>query len=648
MALDREDALKKAEKLLRQGRLDLAIVEYAKVVEDQPRDWNTTNTLGDLYARAGQTEKAAEMYTRIADHLHNEGFYPRAAALYKKILKIKPDDEGCQLNLGEISAKQGLLVDARTYFTTVGAKRRARGDDLGADEMVVKLGSIDPADIDARVAAARVLEAQGDSAGAASRYRELHADLMAKKREKEAFAQLREAVRLNPDDKEGRVELARNAVATNDIDLARQYLDRDAAGDDPALLLALANMELRSGQLDRVRELLPLVNRDRNGRHDVLELAWTLAESNPAAAFVCIDTAVDASIAANEYADAAAVLQEFVARSPAQIPALLKLVVVCVDGKLEATMFEAQAQLADAYLAANQPAEARVIAEDLVAREPWEKSHIDRFRKALVMLRVADPDTLIAERLSGQTPFMATDPFADPASAMVEAPPPPRRAPSPPTPAPAAVEPVQVDAGPLVAPTPLSTVPPESGVPPKAKPSGSMEIDLTELLGDLQGTPTMPTPPTPPNPPRRDNLEEVFKDFRDEVSRHTGADDAEQHLKLAQTYLEMGMTDEAVGALTTAARSTRHRFIAASALGRLYRDKEDLQQAVEWLERAADAPAPSAEDGRTLLYDFGVVLQRLGETARALAVFLELQADAGDYRDVGARIDRLSRVQTGG
>ena len=54
MALDRDNTLKKAEKLLRQGRLDGAIAEYVKLVEDQPRDWNTANMLGDLYARAGR------------------------------------------------------------------------------------------------------------------------------------------------------------------------------------------------------------------------------------------------------------------------------------------------------------------------------------------------------------------------------------------------------------------------------------------------------------------------------------------------------------------------------------------------------------------------------------------------------------------
>ena len=107
------------------------------------------------------------------------------------------------------------------------------------------------------------------------------------------------------------------------------------------------------------------------------------------------------------------------------------------------------------------------------------------------------------------------------------------------------------------------------------------------------------------------------------------------------------MADEAVGSLQTAARSPRYRFEAASTLGRLYRDQEDLPHAIEWLERAAEAPAPAVEDGRALLYDLGVTLETARETARALAVFMELQADAGEYRDVSARVDRLSKVQTG-
>jgi Flp pilus assembly protein TadD len=56
VAFNRDSTLRKAEKLLKQGRLDAAIAEYAQVVKNQPKDWNTTNTLGDLYVRAGQVD----------------------------------------------------------------------------------------------------------------------------------------------------------------------------------------------------------------------------------------------------------------------------------------------------------------------------------------------------------------------------------------------------------------------------------------------------------------------------------------------------------------------------------------------------------------------------------------------------------------
>ena len=61
LAIDREATLKNAEKFLRVGRLDAAITEYARVVDDQPRDWTTANTLGDLYMRAKQPDRAVAL-----------------------------------------------------------------------------------------------------------------------------------------------------------------------------------------------------------------------------------------------------------------------------------------------------------------------------------------------------------------------------------------------------------------------------------------------------------------------------------------------------------------------------------------------------------------------------------------------------------
>jgi tetratricopeptide (TPR) repeat protein len=144
------------------------------------------------------------------------------------------------------------------------------------------------------------------------------------------------------------------------------------------------------------------------------------------------------------------------------------------------------------------------------------------------------------------------------------------------------------------------------------------------------------------------DLNGVFKEFRDEVSRENFIETAVQHQKLAMAYLDMGMTDDAIRALEVAVRAPRLRFEAASTLARLYLKGGAPGQAVDWFERAAEAPAPDPEAGRVLLYDLADTLETMGETARALAVLLELQADAGDYRDVSVRLQRLTKVQMRG
>ena len=243
--------------------------------------------------------------------------------------------------------------------------------------MIVRLGSVDPSDVEARLAAARVLELSGDAIGAAIRFRELHADLLEKNQPAEALAALREAVRLNPDDLEGRAELARAAL--------RDRRSRDRAGvcstrkRPPAtrtLLLALADhrASLRPGTLDRTRELIrQLLTADATYQNRVVDLAWSLSNNAPEVAFVCIDATVDAltaivGVRRRPRSCCSSSSPGFPARFP-PCSSSSKSAWTAVSSR---TMYETQAQLADAYLSTGQAAEARVIAEDLVAREPWE------------------------------------------------------------------------------------------------------------------------------------------------------------------------------------------------------------------------------------------------------------------------------------
>ena len=76
-------------------------------------------------------------------------------------------------------------------------------------------------------------------------------------------------------------------------------------------------------------------------------------------------------------------------------------------------------------------------------------------------------------------------------------------------------------------------------------------------------------------------------------------------------------------------------------------EADEIHEALVWLERASNATAPNRDESHQLLFELADALEKAGEFARALAVCIELQSDAGSYRDVDARIDRLTKVQAG-
>ncbi len=783
MSFDRNGTLRNAEKLLRQGKLDAAAAEYLRVVDDQPGDWNTANTLGDLYARAGQSERAIEQFLKVAELLREEGQFVKAAAIYKKLLKLQPDNERALMQAAELVASQGLYADARSYLNTVLERRNAAGDTRGAAMARVRLGALDPADYPSRIEGAKARVEIGDAAGAVSelsavagelsekaRYDEAVealrlaasidseneeirgqlygiycaaedfaragecattpaqfvsiADLLeARDRHDEAIEMLRRAAQLDPDDKDLRARLAKTFLARGDVQSAGAHLTVETAGGDPNLLMTAAEIQLRGGQIDQGMALVrQILEGDSSRREDIAAMGWNIAPHAPEAGFAVVELSAEAAVSKNDWASAAAALQEFVTRVPSFIPALMRLVEICVDGGLEATMYSAQAQLADAYISIGSVAEARFIAEDLVAREPWERANIERFRRTLELLGEPDPDGVIAERLSGQTPFTSTDllvgvelPQPEPEPevdedgltpelrAMLEeaegGPASRKRAAQEPPPEDVPFEPEAEEAPVRRAPKDgakkkkkddpesslfelsanaidlqsilgdLDNADVEPGTPPArpapqakkrgAKPKAhaqqeSVEVDLSiDLDGIKQGArPSKPAPkpeaePEPEETFAENDIDSVFAQMRSKASRASGGEGAEEQLKEGIALRQAGKIESAIRAFEMASRSPRHRFQASVFLGRMYRDKDQVAKAIEWFERATQSPAPTPDEGHMLLYELADALEATGEVERALAICMELQADAGDFRDVKARLSRLAKVAKG-
>jgi pilus assembly protein FimV len=116
MAPTREQVVQAAEKYVARGKIEPAIREYRKLLADHPNDINTLNRIGDLYARIQRIDEAVDFFTQIAEQYSAEGFFVKAIAIYKKIIKLDPSRLEVYEQLAELYHKQGLVNEARTQY----------------------------------------------------------------------------------------------------------------------------------------------------------------------------------------------------------------------------------------------------------------------------------------------------------------------------------------------------------------------------------------------------------------------------------------------------------------------------------------------------------------------------------------------------
>src|SRR6266516_5618041 len=115
---NKQKVLSAAEKFVQQGKLQNAISENEKVLKADPKDLTVMNTVGDLYSRLGEQDKAADCFKRVGDAYASQGFTVKAIAMYKKLSKLKPALESV-LRLAELYTQQGLFNDALAQYLQV-------------------------------------------------------------------------------------------------------------------------------------------------------------------------------------------------------------------------------------------------------------------------------------------------------------------------------------------------------------------------------------------------------------------------------------------------------------------------------------------------------------------------------------------------
>ena len=200
MATRREKRLQKAEKLVQRGRLEAAIEELHMVLKEAPDDTRTLNRVGDLYARLNRVDEAADLFSKAAERFSKEGFFVKAIAIYKKILRLDPTRIPIYERLAELYQHQGLANEARGQYQILADYYEQQGDSAAVISVYERLVQQDPQDSALGERLGELLAEAGRNEEAIETYREVATALLDSDQPEEAVRVFEQALEAAPED----------------------------------------------------------------------------------------------------------------------------------------------------------------------------------------------------------------------------------------------------------------------------------------------------------------------------------------------------------------------------------------------------------------------------------------------------------------
>ncbi|HEY3491508.1 MAG TPA: tetratricopeptide repeat protein, partial [Solirubrobacterales bacterium] len=176
-ALQREQVVQTAEKFVSRGKIEPAIREYRKLLAENPNDINTLNRIGDLYARIQRIDEAVEFFNQIGQQYSDQGFFVKAIAIYKKIIKLDPTRLEVYERLADLYHKQNLVTEARTQYQVLADYYTKHDNAASAIAIYNKMVDLEPDNPSYHVKLAEIYQNQKLYEKAVNEYRSI-AELM--------------------------------------------------------------------------------------------------------------------------------------------------------------------------------------------------------------------------------------------------------------------------------------------------------------------------------------------------------------------------------------------------------------------------------------------------------------------------------------
>ena len=253
MAIQRDKIIASAEKLVAKGKIEPAIKEYERLLDDNPSDVNTLNRIGDLWVRINRNDEAVKVFAKIADHYSKDGFFLKAIAIYKKINKLDPSKLDIYARLADLYAKQGLAMEAKSQYQVLADYYLKHGDPGNALAIYRKISELDPNSINVHVKLADLYSQNNQKKEALKEYDRVGRMLLKRSMLDEAVQVFKKALKIDA----GNVELVESLVTAlleaKDYENAIQIVQTaiETSSDDPRLLAIYGRILLTKGRSER-------------------------------------------------------------------------------------------------------------------------------------------------------------------------------------------------------------------------------------------------------------------------------------------------------------------------------------------------------------------------------------------------------------
>jgi tetratricopeptide (TPR) repeat protein len=382
MSLNKSKVLRSAEKYVLQGKIPAAIDEYRKVVDADPSDLTTINTLGDLYVRAGRIQDAISNFSRIADSYREGGFTLKAIAMLKKISKLDPTNVETAMKLANLYSQQGLLVEARQQYLQVADAYARKGETRKALEAYQKIADLDPSNTSVRMKLGEIYSREGFTEQAHESFIMAGSEFLRKGDTEQALNANLKAISVKSDSMQALTAIATIYTQHGQIDRAINLLC-DAFERNPGdieLLTILGRTYLQASMMDDAeRTFLSLVELDRNRYHYLLEVGRRFLQMGDLdRAAEQIDGCLDVLIGKREEDKAIDFLRKILDRDMNHVGALKRLAQIFLRIREDHNVIATLNSLVEAAMRKGDDEEAIEALKELARMEPDEPMHLQR------------------------------------------------------------------------------------------------------------------------------------------------------------------------------------------------------------------------------------------------------------------------------